>query len=150
MRIGNIFALFGFSEENEEDKITRKKIEDFKETPFFKIGMFTKMILNGTNFKKQIVGFFSKSDKDLDVLGIGEAGDFMMFNRAWYWISECNTKRKDWKEALQNSANSDFLVCLKLSIKYFENIEEFEKCAFLIKIQKFIEKEILKVSLKET
>jgi hypothetical protein len=122
MKLGNIFALFGFNEENELDKKAKKEFQEFKETPHFKLGMFTKMILNGMSFKKQIVGFFSKADKDLDIAGVDEAGDFMMFNRAWFWISECSTRKKAWKEALQYNATPELVVCLKLSIKYFENI----------------------------
>lgn len=149
MGLGNIFALFGFSDENELNKKAKKEFEEFKETPHFKLGMFTKMILNGVNFKKQVVGFFSKADKDLDILGIEEAGDFMVFNRAWFWVSECNIRKKDWKEALQYNASPEMVFCLKASVKYFESIEEYEKCALLIKIQKFVEKEIIKASFKE-
>jgi hypothetical protein len=149
MKLGNIFALFGFNEENELDKKAKKEFQEFKETPHFKLGMFTKMILNGMSFKKQIVGFFSKADKDLDIAGVDEAGDFMMFNRAWFWISECNVRKKAWKEALQYNATPEMLFCIKSCIKYFESIEEYEKCALLIKIQKFVEKEILKASFKE-
>ena len=51
MKLGNIFALFGFNEENELDKKAKKEFQEFKETPHFKLGMFIKMILNGMNFK---------------------------------------------------------------------------------------------------
>ena len=90
-----------------------------------------------------------KADKDLDVEGINEAGDFMMFNRAWYWISECNVRKKIWKEALTRNATPELLKCIKITIKYFEEIEEYEKCSLLIKIQVFVEKEIFKASLKD-
>jgi hypothetical protein len=149
MSLGGIFALFGFSDDDNEDKKIIKELEEFKNTPHFKIGMFSKMILNGLNFKKQVVGFFSKADKDLDVEGINEAGDFMMFNRAWYWISECNVRKKIWKEALTRNATPELLNCIKITIKYFESIEEYEKCSLLIKIQVFVEKEIFKASLKD-
>jgi hypothetical protein len=149
MSLGGIFALFGFSDEEAEDKKIKKELEEFKNTPHFKIGMFSKMILNGMNFKKQVVGFFNKADKDLDVEGINEAGDFMMFNRAWYWISECNVRKKIWKEALTRNATPELLKCIKITIKYFEEIEEYEKCSLLIKIQVFVEKEIFKASLKD-
>ncbi len=149
MNLGGIFALFGFSDENGIDKKTKRDLEEFKQSPHFKLGMFTKMILNGMNFKKQIVSFFSKADKDLDIVGVDEAGDFMMFNRAWYWINECNVRKKIWKEALQSNSTPELLFCLKASIKYFESIEEYEKCASLVKIQKFVEKEIVKASFKE-
>ena len=149
MNLGGIFALFGFSGDENEDKDIKKELEEFKNTPHFKIGMFTKMILNGMNFKKQIVGFFSKADKDLDIMGVDEAGDFMMYNRAWYWISECNVRKKIWKEALIKAATPELVNCLKAIIKYFEDIEEYEKCSSLIKIQIFVEKEIFKASLKD-
>ena len=149
MSLGNIFALFGFSDEDDLDKKTKKQLEEFKTTPYFKVGMFTKIILNSLNFKKQVVGFFSKADKDLDLTGIDEAGDFMMYNRAWFWISECKLRRKDWKEALVANSTPEMVFCLKSTIKYFEEIEEYEKCAFLKKIQNFVEKEIFKASLKE-
>ena len=150
MGLGGIFALFGFSDDDDLDKKTKKDLDDFKQTPHFRVGMFTKMILNGISFKKQVVGFFSKADKDLDLAGVDEAGDFMMYNRAWFWISECNTRKKDWKEALIRNSTPEMVFCLKSTIKYFEEIEEYEKCAFLKKIQNFIEKEMFKASLKDT
>ena len=149
MNLGGIFALFGFSGDENEDKDIKKELEEFKSTPHFKIGMFTKMILNGMNFKKQVVGFFSKADKGLDIAGVDEAGDFMMYNRAWYWISECNVRKKIWKEALVRNATPELVKCLKSTIKYFEEIEEYEKCSLLINIQVFVEKEIFKASLKD-
>jgi hypothetical protein len=149
MNLGGIFALFGFSDEDNLDKKTKKQLEDFKTTPYFKVGMFTKIILNSLNFKKQVIGFFSKADKNLDLAGVDEAGDFMMYSRAWFWISECNLRKKDWKEALIASSTPEMVFCLKSTIKYFEEIEEYEKCAFLKKIQNFIEKEIVKASFKE-
>jgi hypothetical protein len=143
MNLGGIFALFGFSEDNEEDKRIKKELEAFKETPHFKIGMFIKMISQGTIFKKQVLKFFSSSKSDIDILGIDEAGDFMMYNRAWYWISECSTRKKEWKLALQNNASEDFIKCLEIILRYFEKMEEYEKCAFIKKIQDFVKRAYL-------
>jgi hypothetical protein len=150
MSLDDVFALFGFSGENSKNKEIKKELEEFKNTPYFKIGMFTKMILNGVSFKKQIIGFFSKADNNLDIAGVDEAGDFMMFNRAWYWICGCDIKKKIWKEALIKNATPELVGCLKAIIKYFENIEEYEKCSMLIKIQAFVEKEIFNASLRDT
>ena len=49
MGLGGIFALFGFSDDEDLDKKTKKDLDDFKQTPHFRVGMFTKMILNGVN-----------------------------------------------------------------------------------------------------
>jgi hypothetical protein len=145
MALDNIFALFGFPDKDDED---RKKLEAeldvFKETPHFKLGMFHKLIMNGSIFSKQVVKFFAKADPGLDVKGIDQAGEYMMYTRAWFWIEQVKLRKKEWKEALKQYANEDFLVSVKLSISYFEGTEEYEKCAHLKKIQDFIEKNLPK------
>ena len=143
MNLGGIFSLFGFSDSNEEDKKIKKELEAFKETPHFKIGMFIKMVSQGLTFKKQVLNFFSTSKSDIGIKDIDEAGDFMMYNRAWYWISECSTRKKEWKLALQNNSSDEFIRCLEIVLRYFERMEDFEKCAFLKKIQDFVKKSLL-------
>jgi hypothetical protein len=145
MALDNIFALFGFPDKDDED---RKKLEAeldvFKETPHFKLGMFHKLIMNGSIFSKQVVKFFAKADPGLDVKGIDQAGEYMMYTRAWFWIEQVKLRKKEWKEALKQYASEDFLVSVKLSISYFEGTEEYEKCAHLKKIQDFVEKNLPK------
>ena len=146
MSLTNIFALFGFPEDNEsrdQDKL-EKDLLAYKETPHFKLGMFQKLILNGTLFKKQILNFFFKSDPELDVEGIDGAGEYMMYTRAYYWIQDCKVKSKFWNSALKEYLNEEFLCAVKLSIHYFESIEDYEKCAHLKKIQDFVEKNLPK------
>ena len=143
MAIDNIFALFGFPDKDDED---RKKLEAdldvFKETPHFKLGMFHKLIMNGSLFSKQVVKFFAKADPGLDIKGIDQAGEYMMFIRAWFWIEQVQIRKKEWKEALKQYASEEFVISIKLSINYFESTEEYEKCAHLKKIQDFVEKSL--------
>jgi hypothetical protein len=145
MALDNIFSLFGFPDKDDED---RKKLEAdldvFKETPHFKLGMFHKLIMNGSLFSKQVVKFFAKADPGLDVKGIDQAGEYMMFTRAWFWIEQVQIRKKEWKEALKQYASEEFAISIKLSINYFESTEEYEKCAHLKKIQDFIEKSLEK------
>jgi len=145
MALDNIFSLFGFPDKDDED---RKKLEAdldvFKETPHFKLGMFHKLIMNGSLFSKQVVKFFAKADPGLDVKGIDQAGEYMMFTRAWFWIEQVQIRKKEWKEALKQYASEEFAISIKLSINYFEGTEEYEKCAHLKKIQDFIEKNLPK------
>jgi hypothetical protein len=145
MALDNIFSLFGFPDKDDED---RKKIEAeldvFKETPHFKLGMFHKLIMNGSLFSKQVVKFFAKADPGLDVKGIDQAGEYMMFTRAWFWIEQVQIRKKEWKEALKQYASEEFAISIKLSINYFESTEEYEKCAHLKKIQDFVEKSLEK------
>jgi len=145
MGLNSIFALFGFPEGDKGPGETRKmkaEIDAYKKSPHFKLGMFYKLIMNGTAFKKQVLNFFSRSDSALDMEGIDEAGEFMMFTRAYFWVEGFKFKSKLWKEDLKHYSHEEFLVALKLSIHYFESTEEYEKCAHLKKIQVLVEKNI--------
>jgi hypothetical protein len=145
MSLDSIFSLFGFSNEGTEDlKKIESELELFKDTPHFKLGMFHKLIMNGSLFSKQLIKFFAKADPELDVNGIDEAGEYMMYSRSWFWIEQVRIRKKEWKEALKQFSNEDFVVSVKLSISYFEGIEEYEKCAHLKKIQDFVEKNLPK------
>ena len=145
MALDNIFSLFGFPDKDDED---RKKLEAdldvFKETHHFKLGMFHKLIMNGSLFSKQVIKFFAKADPGLDIKGIDQAGEYMMFIRAWFWIEQVKLRKKEWKEALKQYASEEFVISIKLSINYFESTEEYEKCAHLKKIQDFVEKSLEK------
>jgi hypothetical protein len=139
MNIGSIFALFG---SNENDKNIKKELEVFKETPHFKIRMFSKLISQGMGFKNQVLNFFSNTNPKIDTSDLDKAGDFMMYTRAWYWISECNLRKKEWKLALQDNASKDLLNHIEIVLRYFESLEEYEKCSLLKKIQDFIKKNL--------
>jgi hypothetical protein len=142
MALNGIFSLFGFPDNNEENKKIETELEIYKETPHFKLGMFQKLILNGGTFSKQVINFFSKADPELDIKGINDAGEYMMYTRAYFWIKDCSVRKKEWKIALKNNANEDFIQLIKSCINYFESTEEYEKCAHLKKIQDFLQKNL--------
>ena len=146
MNINNIFSLFGSN-----DKEDKEDLESFKDSSLFKVGMFKKMIWNGRVFRDQVLDFLKKAEIDMEIGNdLDEAGDYMMHTRAYYWIQDCNLQDEEWKKALNHYIDDEFVVCFKLCIKYFEEIEEFEKCAFLKKIQTYIEKQEILNKLKET
>ena len=140
MSIKGIFGLFGMPEDDDKFK---KEIDDsldvFKETPNFKVGMFCKMITNGSSFTNQLLNFFKTSNDPIDLTGVDEASEIMMYNRALSWIQECDLKKDEWKLALHNHKEKDILGCIKNSIEYYERVEEYETCAFLKKIQDCVE-----------
>ena len=142
MDINRIFSLFNdddFKSPEQREKEEEIKFKEFKSTPPYHIGMFEKMILNHNNVRKQVVKLFKKSNEEFNVEEIEEAGEFMAYNRAWSYIKECDLDDQCWKESLL-LRNSDYLItALKLAINYFEGYEDYEKCAFLKKIQTFLE-----------
>tara|TARA_R100000734_G_C3233060_1_gene40359 strand:+ start:101 stop:562 length:462 start_codon:yes stop_codon:yes gene_type:complete len=149
--IDNVFGLFGFGKDKGKNKkLETDYFEDFKNTPKFKVGMFYKMIWEGNSFRDQISNFFLNSNLGDVPSGLDEAGDYVMYTRAYYWIQECNLQDKEWEEALNYYLDRELINCIKLSIKYFEEIEEFEKCAFLKRLQTYSEKQEVLNKLKET
>ena len=144
MDVDNIFGLFGFNKNNDNEVSQSQEETDlFKSTPIFKVGMFKKLIWNGMNFRDQVIEFLQKSNSELEVIDgdLGSVGDMMMHTRAYIWIQGCNLEDNEWEDALNHYNDDELIVCFKLIIKYFEEIEEFEKCAYLKKIQTFVEKQ---------
>ena len=146
MSLSGIFALFGFPEDKgNAEGLQEKEIKDFKDfkkSAVFKVGMFKKLIRHGILFKTQVVKFLSSSDANLDINGIDDAGDYMMYTRAYLWIKDFKFRSKEWKEALFNYSDDELISLIKLSIKYFEENEEYEKCAHLKKIQDLVDKNL--------
>ena len=141
--LGGIFGLFGFPEGDEKNSYGKREEDDsvdaLKETPHFKVGMFCKMVSNGNNFTKQLLHFFKTSSDPINMSGVGEMGEIMMYGKAVSWIQECDLKKDEWKIALHKHKEKDIVDCLTKTIKFYESTEEYEVCAFLKGLQDCIE-----------
>ena len=138
--VNKIFGLFN----NEEPESLNEKAEmadtllNYKEHPLFWVGMFKKLIHNHKTFNKKVISFFSKMDEELDLYDVEQAGEFVVYNRAWFWISKIDTQVSSHQEALLHYADEYLLTYVRFAISYFEEFEEYEKCAQLVKIQNFL------------
>jgi hypothetical protein len=141
MDLNKIFGLFS----DEEPKSLKEKsqliddILDFKEHPLFWVGMFKKLIQNHKLFNKEIIGFFSILDQELDIDDVEQAGEFVVYNKAFSWIDKININNKLHQNSILKFSDDTFLSYLKISISYFEKFEEYEKCAHLKNIQNIVE-----------
>ena len=140
MNLEGIFGIFSFFDENEPDKKIEQEIEEYTSTPYYKIKIFIKLIINGKAFKQQLIQFFQQSDESLDMSSVDSAGEFMMHSRSWYWITQCDLNNDKWQECLKNIPHKQLFECLDLCIEYYLSLEEYEKCAFLKSIKEFCEK----------
>jgi len=145
MDVDKIFGLFN----NEEPESLQEKAEmadklsDYQEHPLFWVGMFKKLIHNHNNFNRKVVNFLSKVDDEmLDLHDVEEAGEFIVFNRAWFWISKIDIQDRICQEAILHFSDEFLETYLNLSISYFQEFEEYEKCAHLKKIHDLV-KELL-------
>ena len=141
MDLNKIFGLFN----DEEPKSLKEKsqlIDDvlnFKEHPLFWVGMFKKLIQNHKLFNKEIIGFFSILDQELDIDDVEQAGEFVVYTKAFSWIGKIDINNKLHQDSILKFSDDAFLSYLKISILYFEKFEEYEKCAHLKNIQNIVE-----------
>lgn len=131
--LDNVFGLFSDSDDDAERRQDVAYL-DFKETPLYWVGMYKKLILNHINFNKKVIKFFKQANYELDVKEMKEAGEFVTYNRAWSYILKINLEDTTHLYAIQEYSDEYLDTALKLGIHFFEEIEEYEKCAHLKKI----------------
>ena len=132
MDIDNIFELFskheGLDGNNPNIDI------NFNKTPIYWVGMYKKLVLNHINFNKKVLKFFKEANHELDIQDMKEAGEFVVYNRAWYYIKNINIEDVEHLIAIYKYSDEYLDTSLALGISYFQHHEEYEKCALLKKI----------------
>jgi len=140
VNIDKIFNLFN----GDEPESLREKAQqvdtllDYKNHPLFWVGMFKKLIQNHQVFNDQLLKFFDKLDENLSTTDVDKAGEFIVFTRAWDYIQKVDPDNLVCQEALYRFADIHLKIALELSINYFQEVEEYEKCAHLKKNLEFV------------
>lgn len=136
MNINNIFNLFNEPEVEESGNETADKLyQMFREHPLVKIGMFKKIISNYRNTGDEFLETFKKLDNSLNLKEAKRAGDFIMNNRAWEYIKWIDISKEFYLNTLISVSTIELKDNLEYSINYYESVEEYEKCAFLLGIK---------------
>jgi len=130
----NIFGLFVPGEQLDGTN-TAKTFNELREKPIFHVGMYKKLILNHLNFNAKVLNFFKETNQEFDVKDIKEAGEYVVFNRAWSYISEVDLKNKGYINAIKHYSDEDFHRALDMGIEFFIQDELYERCALLLKIK---------------
>tara|TARA_R110002153_G_scaffold41190_4_gene117572 strand:+ start:1085 stop:1525 length:441 start_codon:yes stop_codon:yes gene_type:complete len=130
--VDNLFNLF--PEDDVESENSTNTYIDFKDSPIYWLGMYKKLILNHINFNKKVIKFFKDANSELDVEDMKEAGEFVTYNRAWTYVDKINCENPSHIEAIKHYSDEFLETSLELGIAYFQNSEEYEKCAKLLKI----------------
>jgi len=127
----------GYIELDINDIISGYSAETLRDTPMpigFHIGMWKKIILNYMTFKNKYVKFFKEMSEDLDEEEMKRAGLNIAMSKAWGQIEGVDIEDDEHIKALYIETDSDLKYSLEYGIKYYEGDEEYEKCAFLLKI----------------
>ena len=139
MDINSIFNLFGGDDKKYTDETPSIiNMADFEKTSTYKVGMFKKIILNQHVFQKKLINMFQTPEDDYGMEGMEEVGEYIAHHRAWSYIKDCLIDDELWQGSLQIQHDDHLDTAIKLSISFFEDIEEYEKCAFFVKIQKYL------------
>ena len=146
MDVNKIFGLFDVSGEGSKPDFNHETdmshlLDNYKEHPMFWVGMFKKLIHNHKTFNHKIMNFFSKiEEEELDLYDVEQAGEFVVYNRAWFWVSKIDIQDRICQEAILHYTDEFLDTYLKFAIHYFQELEEYEKCAHLKKIHDLVVK----------
>jgi hypothetical protein len=112
------------------------------QTPTFKLGMFKKIILNQRNMTVKLDKMIEKMPEIRDLLAVDEdAGEFVTFARAWAYIKDLDPSNQTTQDSISAFYSDDYTItACKLGIHYWEEREEYEKCAHVKKILDFLKK----------
>ena len=111
-------------------------VMDFQKTQAFKLGMFKKIIWNQKNIESKMGHFFKMMPElaekvDMDT----SASEFVTHVRAWAYIKDFDLTTNQGKDALRIFSDEYTLSACDLAILFWEEKEEYEKCAHIKKIK---------------
>jgi len=135
VNLDNIFGLFSHNNDDLSPEGTTS-YDDLKSSPVYYVGMYKKLILNHINFNKKVLTFFKKSNKEFNIEDIKEAGEFVTYSRAWSFIHNIDLNEVSHIDAVKYYSDEYLDTSLELGINFFTQQEEYERCAFLLKILK--------------
>ena len=135
--------IFGLFEEKGNETNHLEKLDLPYNDSYMKIGMFTKLILNHFVFHAKLEKFLQQEEPSYNLQSTKEASSFVVFNRAWHYLKQVDPNDKETVFTILEFNPNSLNKALDSALQYFEDIEEYEKCAHIFKI-----KTILKESKK--
>ena len=103
---------------------------NFEDHPLYFIKMFMKIL------QKQDV--LTKNLKSNKVIDEEELAEYVVYMRAFFYIEKLDLNNKTHIDVIISNSSKELISLLDYSIKFFETLEQYEKCSFLKKIQDII------------
>jgi len=133
-----MFSLFEQPDGKKDGKELITMNASLLDEPFTKIGMFTKLILNHFVFQEKLKKFLKTEEPAYDIENTEVAANYTVFNKAWGYIKEIDIDNESHFTALIGFNPTVFNKALQSAISYFQEHEEYERCAHLFKIQQIV------------
>jgi|TARA_R110000823_G_scaffold97750_1_gene212119 hypothetical protein len=144
--INKIFGKFGSSSKDEGFDYSPSTFntpfaipsEDDENHPVYYIKRFETLILNSTSYHDQLLSFFDKSSEELDLEEIKSASKRMLYEGAFTYLKKIDLQDEYHLKILSDQTTPQLEIALNKAIKYNEENEEYEKCAFLKEFLDFL------------
>ena len=133
----SIFSLFDSEPENREVEL-EKEIKDLPNHPYVLLGLFTRMVLRGEEAIHNSVDFLKALNPDIDLESISEINRYMLYLSGFNYLSKLSLEDPFHQDVLLEKAGADFLTACQKSIQFFQEREDYEKCALIKKYNDFI------------
>ena len=139
MNLDNIFNAF------EDNAPLNEKVAllDLQKTQAFKLGMFKKIIWNQKEFDRRMEKFMEyMPDLAKMVDTDNDASEFVTHVRAWAYIKDFNPTTEQGIDASRIFSDEHTVIACDLAIHFWEEREEYEKCAHIKKIKDLLQKNL--------
>jgi len=140
MNLDNIFNAF------EDNAYLNEKaaLLDLQKTHAFKLGMFKKIILNQKDMDSKLEALRKHMPELAEFMAIDndEVGEFVTYTRAWAYIKDFNPESEQGIDASRIFSDEHTVAACNLAINFWEEIEEYEKCAHIKKIKDLLTKNL--------
>ena len=117
---------------------------ELQKTQTFKLGMFKKIIWNQKNMEDKMDQLLNAMPELAEKLDFGDdAGEFVTHTRAWVYLKDFDVTLEQSKDAAKIFADDYTITACKLAISFWEEREDYKKCAHIKKVQDFLELNVI-------
>ena len=131
MNIDKIFNMFESEAKPAPENIV---LVDFKDHPYYWVGMFKKIMLNYDVFSKKFISLFREDGSQVDTADIERAGEHFVYERAWEYISKLDITIPLHLSTLIQYKDPVLIKNLNQTLLHFQDSEEYEKCGFILRL----------------
>lgn len=139
MDLDNFFKFFipPHEEENSKEDTLIASYSDFYDNPIYKLGMFKKLIINHINFNSKALFSLlgAKGGDSEEAAKIQRFSDMILYNRAYGFLNAIDLNIPENISFVKESFSEELMTSFKMAIKFFEEREEYEKCALIKKFE---------------
>lgn len=117
---------------------------DLQKTQVFKIGMFKKIIWNQKNIEDRMDKFLEMMPELAEKIDFDDdAGEFVTHTRAWVYLKDFDVNSEQGKDAARIFSDDYTITACGLAISFWEEKEDYEKCAHIKTIQDFLKLNVI-------